>query len=195
MHRDASRPHRLPLPLGGEAGARYVAAGGYSAVLSGSPAQALRADLKANRPDLVIMTSHGHTGFIRWALGSVTDRVIRRPRPRARPATPGGGRRAALAPDGKVGRVGITLLAGPGWPSIARRAEPFTRLRCKASSVSGDHWLWIPRLIAPTIATSGRLRACLGPRLMLTRHQPKEDAAWSTAELQPIGAQKGHVQP
>jgi nucleotide-binding universal stress UspA family protein len=46
-------------------------------VLSGPPARALLTDLKENRPDLVIMTSHGRTGFIRWALGSVTDRVIR----------------------------------------------------------------------------------------------------------------------
>jgi nucleotide-binding universal stress UspA family protein len=52
-----------------------------TAVLSGPPAHALLADLKENRPDLVIMTSHGHTGFIRWALGSVTDRLIRGPVP------------------------------------------------------------------------------------------------------------------
>jgi nucleotide-binding universal stress UspA family protein len=52
-----------------------------TAVLNGPPAQALLMDLKENRPDLVIMTSHGHTGFIRWALGSVTDRLIRGPVP------------------------------------------------------------------------------------------------------------------
>lgn len=52
-----------------------------TAVLSGEPAQALLLDLKENRPDLVIMTSHGRTGFIRWALGSVTDRIIRGPVP------------------------------------------------------------------------------------------------------------------
>jgi nucleotide-binding universal stress UspA family protein len=46
-------------------------------VLTGSPAAALLFDLKQNRPDLVIMTSHGRHGFIRWALGSVTDRLIR----------------------------------------------------------------------------------------------------------------------
>jgi nucleotide-binding universal stress UspA family protein len=50
-------------------------------VVSGPPTQALLMDLKENRPDLVIMTSHGHTGFIRWALGSVTDRLIRGPVP------------------------------------------------------------------------------------------------------------------
>jgi nucleotide-binding universal stress UspA family protein len=46
-------------------------------VLFGLPAQALLQDVKEHRPDLVIMTSHGRTGFIRWALGSVTDRLIR----------------------------------------------------------------------------------------------------------------------
>jgi nucleotide-binding universal stress UspA family protein len=51
------------------------------AVLSGQPSQALLTDLKEHRPDLVIMTSHGHTGFVRWALGSVTDRLIRGPVP------------------------------------------------------------------------------------------------------------------
>jgi nucleotide-binding universal stress UspA family protein len=48
-----------------------------TAVLNGPPVSALLFDLKENRPDLVIMTSHGRHGFIRWALGSVTDRVIR----------------------------------------------------------------------------------------------------------------------
>ncbi|HLF76604.1 MAG TPA: universal stress protein [Dehalococcoidia bacterium] len=46
-------------------------------VLTGPPAPTLLFDLKQNRPDLVIMTSHGRHGFIRWALGSVTDRIIR----------------------------------------------------------------------------------------------------------------------
>ena len=46
-------------------------------VLFGLPAAALVQDLREHRPDLVIMTSHGRTGFIRWALGSVTDRLIR----------------------------------------------------------------------------------------------------------------------
>jgi nucleotide-binding universal stress UspA family protein len=46
-------------------------------VLYGLPGPALIQDLREHRPDLVIMTSHGRTGFVRWALGSVTDRVIR----------------------------------------------------------------------------------------------------------------------
>jgi nucleotide-binding universal stress UspA family protein len=46
-------------------------------VLNGPPVPALLHDLKLNRPDLEIMTSHGRHGFIRWALGSVTDRIIR----------------------------------------------------------------------------------------------------------------------
>jgi nucleotide-binding universal stress UspA family protein len=52
-----------------------------TALLSGPPAEALLTDVKENRPDLLIMTTHGHTGFIRWALGSVTDRMVRGPVP------------------------------------------------------------------------------------------------------------------
>jgi len=52
-----------------------------TAVLRGHPAQALLTDVKENPPDLLVMTSHGHTGFIKWALGSVTDRLIRGPVP------------------------------------------------------------------------------------------------------------------
>jgi nucleotide-binding universal stress UspA family protein len=46
-------------------------------VLEGPPAEAILRDLDQNRADLVVMSTHGRHGFIRWALGSVTDRVIR----------------------------------------------------------------------------------------------------------------------
>ena len=46
-------------------------------VLYGLPGPALLEEVKENRPDLLVMTSHGRTGFVRWALGSVTDRLIR----------------------------------------------------------------------------------------------------------------------
>jgi nucleotide-binding universal stress UspA family protein len=52
-----------------------------TAVLTGPPADALRADVRENPPGLVVMTSHGHTGFIRWALGSVTERMLTGPVP------------------------------------------------------------------------------------------------------------------
>lgn len=52
-----------------------------TAVLAGPAAEALLTDLHEHRPDLLIMNSHGRTGFIRWALGSVTDRMIRGPVP------------------------------------------------------------------------------------------------------------------
>jgi nucleotide-binding universal stress UspA family protein len=50
---------------------------GETAVLSGRAVPALQQDFEAFPPDLVVMTSHGQTGYIPWALGSVTDRVIR----------------------------------------------------------------------------------------------------------------------
>ena len=62
------------------------------AVLRGPPAEALLRDLQENPPDLVIMTSHGHSGFVRWALGSVTERLVRGPVPvLVVPASEGGG--------------------------------------------------------------------------------------------------------
>ena len=49
-----------------------------TAVLSGPPAETLLADFNEHRPDLVVMTAHGKRGFIPWALGSVTERLISR---------------------------------------------------------------------------------------------------------------------
>jgi nucleotide-binding universal stress UspA family protein len=69
-----------------------------TAVLIGPPAEALRTDVKENPPGLVVMTSHGHTGFIRWALGSVTERMLAGPVPVLvlRPSHETGGKLAAL---------------------------------------------------------------------------------------------------
>jgi nucleotide-binding universal stress UspA family protein len=41
------------------------------------PAEVLLREIKESATDLVVMTSHGRGGFMRWVLGSVTDRVIR----------------------------------------------------------------------------------------------------------------------
>lgn len=48
-----------------------------TAVLDGPAAHVLVDDLRHNRPELVIMTSHGRRGFVRWMLGSVTERIVR----------------------------------------------------------------------------------------------------------------------
>jgi nucleotide-binding universal stress UspA family protein len=73
-------------------------------VLYGLPGPALIQDLREQRPDLVIMTSHGKTGFVRWALGSVTDRLIRSSVPVLvlRPAAEAGDRPKALADVNKA---------------------------------------------------------------------------------------------
>ena len=49
--------------------------------IHGHPAEALLNQIAERSIDLVIMTSHGRHGFVRWALGSVTDRLIRGPVP------------------------------------------------------------------------------------------------------------------
>jgi nucleotide-binding universal stress UspA family protein len=50
-------------------------------VVLGPPAQTLLVECAEQNVDLVIMTSHGRHGFVRWALGSVADRMIRGPAP------------------------------------------------------------------------------------------------------------------
>lgn len=44
-------------------------------VLTGSPAQSILAVVSTARADLVVMTSHGRTGFSRWLLGSVAEQI------------------------------------------------------------------------------------------------------------------------
>jgi nucleotide-binding universal stress UspA family protein len=51
-----------------------------SAIL-GIPADVILGQAGQRAADLIVMTSHGRHGFIRWALGSVADRVIRGPVP------------------------------------------------------------------------------------------------------------------
>jgi nucleotide-binding universal stress UspA family protein len=52
-----------------------------TSVILGFPANVLLDELASEPVDLVVMTSHGRHGFVRWALGSVTDRLIRGPTP------------------------------------------------------------------------------------------------------------------
>ncbi|OGG45504.1 MAG: hypothetical protein A3F84_19095 [Candidatus Handelsmanbacteria bacterium RIFCSPLOWO2_12_FULL_64_10] len=48
-----------------------------SSLLFGSPAGGLLDVEVEQHPDLVVMSTHGHTGVARFALGSVADRVVR----------------------------------------------------------------------------------------------------------------------
>ncbi|HWC30133.1 MAG TPA: universal stress protein [Dehalococcoidia bacterium] len=81
-----------------------------TAVLSGPPAEALMMDVKQNPPSILIMTSHGHTGFIKWALGSVTDRLIRGPVPVL-----------VLRPEHEVGNRMKPLASEPNQTSSSQR--------------------------------------------------------------------------
>jgi nucleotide-binding universal stress UspA family protein len=45
--------------------------------VSGSPANAIIRVAHEKPESIVVMTSHGLSGFHRWILGSVTDKVIR----------------------------------------------------------------------------------------------------------------------
>lgn len=58
--------------LSGAAGA-----GETTAVLRGAPGEGLVHYAEEHDVDLVVMTSHGRTGFLRWALGSVADRLLK----------------------------------------------------------------------------------------------------------------------
>jgi nucleotide-binding universal stress UspA family protein len=48
---------------------------GVSAV--GDPGELILSTAEARRSDLIVMASHGRSGVARWALGSVTERVLR----------------------------------------------------------------------------------------------------------------------
>jgi len=48
-----------------------------TAVVSGRPAEEILDYANKNQVDLIIMSTHGRSGFSRWVLGSVTDRVVR----------------------------------------------------------------------------------------------------------------------
>ena len=49
-----------------------------SMVLKGSPADAILDYAENNGVDLIIISTHGRSGPSRWALGSVTDHVLRK---------------------------------------------------------------------------------------------------------------------
>jgi nucleotide-binding universal stress UspA family protein len=48
-----------------------------STVLYGKPAEEIVIFVETEKPDLIIMASHGRSGPSRWAFGSVADRVSR----------------------------------------------------------------------------------------------------------------------
>ncbi|MFH0847154.1 MAG: universal stress protein [Chloroflexota bacterium] len=48
-----------------------------TAIVQGTPAEAILDYARENRVDLIIMATHGRSGTARWALGSVTDKIMR----------------------------------------------------------------------------------------------------------------------
>ena len=46
-------------------------------VLNGSPAHEICATAETQKADLIVISTHGHTGLKRFALGSVTENVVR----------------------------------------------------------------------------------------------------------------------
>ena len=46
-------------------------------IVIGHPAEAIIAAAKANKTDLVVICSHGYTGEMRWAMGSIAEKVAR----------------------------------------------------------------------------------------------------------------------
>ena len=46
-------------------------------VVTGHPAQAIIAEAITDQVDLVVMCSHGYTGVMRWAMGSIAEKVAR----------------------------------------------------------------------------------------------------------------------
>jgi len=48
-----------------------------TSVLLGNPADEIRSLAEAEDVDLIIMSSHGRSGHSRWALGSISDKMLR----------------------------------------------------------------------------------------------------------------------
>lgn len=48
-----------------------------TAVVFGSPALKVLAMVETSQADLIVMCSHGYTGFKRWMMGSVADKIVR----------------------------------------------------------------------------------------------------------------------
>lgn len=46
-------------------------------VVTGHPVEAIIAEVNADAVDLVVMCSHGYTGAMRWAMGSIAEKVVR----------------------------------------------------------------------------------------------------------------------
>jgi nucleotide-binding universal stress UspA family protein len=76
---DPERPRRIREELN-----RFVAAPGSehphaeSIVREGDPADEILAQAADSGADLIVLGTHGHRGFERWILGSVTERVARK---------------------------------------------------------------------------------------------------------------------
>ena len=48
-----------------------------TAMAEGNAGEEIMEYAKKNKVDLIIMSTHGSAGLVRWVLGSVTDRVVR----------------------------------------------------------------------------------------------------------------------
>ncbi len=117
---DDAGPELLGLALAAEQ-LRLAAAGHEvrTTLRRGDPAGELLAEVEADPPDLVALTSHGRGGLRRWLRGAVAARLLRRCpvpllvcRPEPPPPGPGGPFRRLLVPlDGSERAAGVLPLA------------------------------------------------------------------------------------
>lgn len=87
---------------------------------------------RANNIDLIVMTSHGHSGLVRWALGSVASKVARQseaPVLVVREADTG-----AFAPASDSQMIGLVALDGS--PTAEAALAPAAQL---IGALAGDH--------------------------------------------------------
>jgi nucleotide-binding universal stress UspA family protein len=56
---------------------KYETASIQAVVIAGKPADSLADYARENSIDLIIMSTHGHSGISRWVWGSTADRVLR----------------------------------------------------------------------------------------------------------------------
>ena len=74
---DQGKAEAVEYLAGKTARSEFTGARMHPLVASGEPASALLKVVRQEHIDLVVLCSHGLTGFKRWALGSVAQKVVR----------------------------------------------------------------------------------------------------------------------
>jgi nucleotide-binding universal stress UspA family protein len=145
----------------------------HSYVQIGAPAEAIIAVAEQIHADLIAMATHGYTGFKRWTLGSVTDKVVQAT---TTPVFVVPGSTGAPAGEPKLKRILVPLDSS----GIAQQALPLaTELATHARAQ-----MILFRAVVPMVETYGGTLLPADIQAVLCDHAGKELRALAS-ELQP----------